>query len=806
MGSNKMYGISKNLGRNGVWLLLSVTLTGCAEYMLNRDGLALMERGDFESGIKKLSEASASSPRNANYRADYVRSLEQTLNRLLAKANSEKGAGNQDNAKALFEQVLKFDPDNSRAKLGLEELAMDSRHGLAVESAIEMLNKGDIEAAQGALRPVLLENPKNGRAILLQRQIEERIARDQASSIALKSKFKKPVNLQFRDANLRLVFEALSRTSGINVILDREVKDNLKTTVFVNDVSVEDTIDIILLQNQLEKRILNENSVLVYPSTPAKLKEYRELKIRTFHLVNADAKQMLTMIKTLLKTKDMFVHEKTNSLVMRDTPEAIRLAEKIIADQDGSDPEVMLEVEVLEVSSSRLSELGINFPNQLTISPTNAQGSTTGLTLSDLGNINRGRLAVNSLSATLNLKLQDGDVNMLASPRIRVRSREKAKILIGDRVPVISQATQLGAGGTTSSSSSVNYLDVGLKLEVEPDIHVDREVGIKINLEVSNIVREVQVGSATSGFTLAYQVGTRSTSTVLRLKDGETQVLAGLINDDDRKSSSKIPVLGQMPILGRLFSSERDNGSKTEIILSITPRIIGNMRLPESNEIEFWSGTEDSLRTKSISLKTIGAESVIATNDLGMGRPTQSQRSEARPQPQSQLQPQPDLLPQMSKPVAVTDSEPAVVAAAGMPTMAMSWMGPVQAKIGSKINLTLNGQSDQVIGGISFVVNYDPGVLRVNKVSEGNFWKQSGASTTFTKIVDEKSGQIIIEVTQPAGQEGVKGEGSIMTLNFDVIAGLPRSQITVTRIKPIDAAGNALSAAFPEPYNIRLRP
>jgi len=805
MGSYKIYGTSKSLGRNGVWLLLLVSLAGCAEYRLNRDGLALMERGDFETGIKKLSEASAASPRNANFRADYVRSLEQTLNRLLARANSEKGAGNQEIAKALFEQVLKLDPDNSRAKLGLEELTMDSRHGLAVESAIEMLNKGDIEAAQAALRPVLLENPKNGKAILLQRQIEEQIARDQATSIALKSKFKKPVNLQFRDANLRLVFEALSRTSGINVILDREVKDNLKTTVFVNDVSVEDTIDIILLQNQLEKRILNENSVLVYPSTPAKLKEYRELKIRTFHLVNADAKQMMAMIKTLLKTKDMFVHEKTNSLVMRDTPEAIRLAEKIIADQDGSDPEVMLEVEVLEVSSSRLSELGINFPNQLTISPTNAQGSTTGLTLSDLGNINRGRLAVNSLSATLNLKLQDGDVNMLASPRIRVRSREKAKILIGDRVPVISQATQLGAGGTTSSSSSVNYLDVGLKLEVEPDIHADREVGIKINLEVSNIVREVQVGSATSGFTLAYQVGTRTTSTVLRLKDGETQVLAGLINDDDRKSSSKIPVLGQMPILGRLFSSERDNGSKTEIILSITPRIIGNMRLPESNEIEFWSGTEDSLRTKSISLKTIGAESVIATNDLGMGRPAQTQRSEARPKPQSQLQPQPDLLP-MSKPVAVTNLEPAVVAATGMPTMAMSWMGPVQAKIGSKINLTLNGQSDQVVGGISFVVNYDSSVLRVNEVSEGNFWKQSGGTTTFTKIVDEKSGQIIIEVTQPAGQEGVKGEGSIMTLNFDVIAGLPRSQITVTRIKPIDPAGNALSAAVPEPYNIRLRP
>ena len=145
--------------------------------------------------------------------------------------------------------------------------------------------------------------------------------------------------------------------------MDKDVKADLKTSVVVKDVSVEDTIDIILLQNQLEKKILNENSVFVYPNTPAKLKEYKELKIRSFHLVNADAKHMLTMVKTLLKTKDLFVHEKTNSLVMRDTPEAIRLAEKIIADQDGSDPEVMLEVEVIEVSHSRLTELGINYPS-----------------------------------------------------------------------------------------------------------------------------------------------------------------------------------------------------------------------------------------------------------------------------------------------------------------------------------------------------------------------------------------------------------------------------------------------------------
>lgn len=793
----------KIISLNGITLLLFVVLTGCAGYVLNRDGLDLMGKGNYEEGLKKLSEASATNPRDAVYRADYSRNLEQTLNRLLSNASSKKAAEQNDQARLIYEQILKLDPKNSRAKLGLEELEMDKRHAVMLVSAEDYAKKGDLEAAQGVLRLILQENPKNGKALLLQRQIEERFSREQTDSIALQSKFKKPVNLQFRDAGLKLVFEALSRISGINILMDREVKADLKTSVLVKDVSVEDTIDIILLQNQLEKKILNENSVFIYPNTPAKLKEYKELKIRSFHLVNADAKHMLTMIKTLLKTKDLFVHEKTNSLVMRDTPEAIRLAEKIIADQDGSDPEVMLEVEVIEVARSRLTELGINYPSQLTFTPTNAAGSTTGLTLSDLGNINRDRLAVSTISAGINLKLQDADVNMLASPRIRVRHKEKAKILIGDRVPVISQATQLGAGGTTSASSSVNYLDVGLKLEVEPDIHADREVGIKISLEVSNIVREIQVGSATSGFTLAYQVGTRTASTSLRLKDGETQVLAGLISDDDRKSSSKIPGLGDLPLLGRLFSNNRDAGSKTEIILSITPRIIGNVRLPEASEIEFWAGTEATLNNKSVSLKTIGDESAMSINNAGAGRAAAVQRPQPQPIPQAQPQTVPQA--QLNLPVVSASTAPAVAATEGMPNLVMSWLGPARAKTGSKLNLTLNGQSASGVGAMSLLVSFDPATLKLNDILGGGFWKQAGSNPIISKTVDQGSGQVTIDIAQPPGQEDAKGTGSIVTLNFDVLAASAQTQVSVSQVKSIGSAGKSITVKTPEPHNLLLK-
>jgi general secretion pathway protein D len=248
----------------------------------------------------------------------------------------------------------------------------------------------------------------------------------------------------------------------------------------------------------------------------------------------------------------------------------------------------MLQVEVLEVGSSRLLELGIRFPDSLAVSLVGAAGTPGTITLTEW--LNRGSEIV-QLSFTdplflFSLRQQDGTTNVLANPRIRVKNKEKARIHIGDRVPVIT-TTAAATGGFVSES--VNYLDVGLKLEVEPLIYLDDEVSIKVGLEVSNIAREVRtVGSST----LTYQIGTRNANTVLRLRDGETQVLAGLISDEDRRSASRVPGIGDMPVLGRLFSSTRDNTVKTEIVLLITPRLVRTVVRPDVRSVEFAAGTE----------------------------------------------------------------------------------------------------------------------------------------------------------------------------------------------------------------------
>lgn len=760
--------------------LPAAVLVGCAGQQLHQEGMALMGQGRAEEGLSKLAEASRAAPDNLSYRADLARSRDQTVSRLMAAADSERAAERPAAAQALYERILGIHPGNSRAVLALELLRMDGRHEAALNGAEALLAKRDTEGALSAVKQVLLENPKNGRAQRLQRRINEQVARETLAEPSLKPKFTKPVTLQFRDANLKMVFEALSRTSGINVLLDRDVKPDLKTSIFVKDVSVEDTINLILLQNQLEKKVISDNTVFIYPGTAAKLKEYQDLKIRSFHLTNADPKQMLTMIKTLLKTRDIFIHEKTNSLVMRDTPDAIRLAEKMVADQDIDQAEVMLEVEVLEVSTARLSELGIKWPGSLTLS-TPPEVDTLGR-LRELG---RNDLLVSPLSATLNLRLEDGDTNVLASPRIRVRNREKAKIMIGSRVPVITNAVTPVSTGTPVVTGSVQYLDVGLKLDVEPDIHLDNEVVIKVALDVSSIVKEVP--NPQSG-TLAYEIGTRNANTVLRLRDGETQILAGLISDEDRRTASKVPGLGQLPLVGRLFSSHKDNGIKSEIVLSITPRIVGSPRVPDVHEVEYWAGTEATLRNGTLNVNPRGVVSLASTSagPPQPGRPAATPRGALLSRPQRPA-PAPVGAPVQASPVT------------------LSWQGPTQVKSGEKLNLVLNVNSAQPMNRLDLLVSFNPEVFRALDVIDGGFLRQGNTPSILTRNIDQSSGQIQLDVSA-TGPDGASGTGNLVTLVLEAIAPNSDSQIVIGRLAPSGPGGEALPATAPNPHGIKVMP
>lgn len=582
-------------------LVIVTFLASCVSDPMHKAALKKVKDGPVEEGVAKLKDSSAKAPDVQAYRVDYLRERERAVNQTLFDASRALGKGNLDEAETLYGTVLSMDADNAQARLGMNEIDRGRRHSEAINAAQEAMARDDFEAAHNALQAVLIENPKDKEAQDLSREIDtKRYTSASFNQIPeMAAAYKKPISLQFKDANLKMIFEAISKTTGLNILIDKDVKADLKATVFVKQASVEDTISLILLQNQLEKKILNETTLYIYPATPAKLKEHQDLVVRTFQLTNADAKQMQVLLKTMIKAKDVFINEKTNSLVVRDTPEAVALAAKLIAAQDLNEPEVMLEMEVLEVSENLATQIGVDYPDKVSF----IVGDTI-RTLQDWRGINRSKINVTpGLGITLNLKKTDGEVNTLANPRIRVRQREKAKILIGSRFPIITN-TVTPSTGTPVVTGSIQYIDIGLKLEVEPDIHMDGEVGIKTALEVSSLGANITSGTGDNA-TTAPVINTRTVNTVLRLKDGETQVLAGLINNQEIESNRKVPGIGDIPIFGRLFTDKTRNKDKTELVFAITPHIIRNIHQPDADVSSYWSGTDNNVRSRPITVEKI---------------------------------------------------------------------------------------------------------------------------------------------------------------------------------------------------------
>ncbi|HEX5803590.1 MAG TPA: secretin N-terminal domain-containing protein, partial [Azospira sp.] len=526
---------------------------------------------------------------NPVYRQAYRNGRQRLVARLLGEAALARAGGRPDEAEAIYRRLQALAGDQGEVAAGLAALARERRHDVLLREAEALIDGLDPGGAERRVAQVLQENPTHREARALHHWLAAKNGREQALSPALRESFRKPATLEFRDASFKQVLEALAMHSGLNFLIDRDVPADLTVTIFLRNVSVAEALELILSTHQLRQRVLGETTLLIYPDTAAKQGDHQELVVRNFFLANAEAKQVLAMLKAVLKAKNVFADDKLNLLIMRDTPAMIRLAERLVATHDVAEPEVMLEVAIVEVTRSQLSNLGIKLPSQLTLSP--LPGSGTTLTLRDLQHLSSSTLGAAITPLVINLQDDADATNLLANPRIRTHNREKALIRIGDRVPVITTT----ATSTGFVSENVQYVDVGLKLEVEPTIFPNDEISIKLALEVSSVVKEI----VSKAGTVSYQIGGRNASTVLRLRDGETQVLGGLINDDDRRNANRFPGLGRLPGIGRLFSSENDNNQKTELVLSITPRIVRPLQPPAQVPGEFWSGTENDPRLRS---------------------------------------------------------------------------------------------------------------------------------------------------------------------------------------------------------------
>jgi general secretion pathway protein D len=551
----------------------------------------------------------------------------------------------------------------------------------------------------------------------------------------------------------------------------------------MRQVPVEQAIELLLMQNQLQQKIINENTVMIYPDTPLKQREYLDLTIRTFHLANIDAKTALNMLKTLLKTKDVFIDERLNTLTLRDTPDAVRIAEKLLFSQGLPEPEVVLEVEVLEISRQRILDLGLQWPSTFGVLRPDLGGPPA--ILDQLRGIDSTRITFGP-SPELRINAQDNDVNTLANPVIRVSNKEKARIHIGQRVPVVSATSTPSTQGPVITES-IQYLEVGLKLEVEPVVHLNDEVMIKIGLEVSKATPL----PATRNGTIPVQVDTRNAATSLRLKDGETQVLAGLMRNDHDVSGNRIPGLGDIPGLGRLFGSNKDSIGKSELVLSITPRIVRNMPYMNPTDMEFPSGTEATLRLRpdralrmssSLALKVpAAAESGSAASGDGAAE-TVAAAAQASP--------------------AVTPDQDSSPAAA----VALSWAAAPALKAGEEADVVLHASAAQPLNSMTLQLAYDPALLKVVGATEGDLMNRDGAVSSFAPRIDDASGRMFVALARSAAG-GVSGEGTLLRLR--VLALKAQAEPAVLRVTRVSATGDGrrlLDAPPPPPLELTAAP
>ncbi len=751
-------------------LLIASLLLGCAAQQSFREGQTLAQQGQLEPAINKVREAVRQDPSAFEYRLALRKMQDQLILGLIKQADDAVNEKKWDVAEQTFRRVLLQDSANERAIAGLRQIDTLKRHEVLLSEARAAWDKKETRVALSKLRQILVENPGNRAALALQREWEADDARQTVES-SLSNAYKKNISIEFKDVALKTIFEVIARTSGLNFIFDKDVRTDQKATIFLKNSTVEAAVNVVLLTNQLDQRVLDSSTVLIYPNTQAKQREYQALSVRAFYLDSADAKSVANTLKTLLKSRDVVIDEKLNMLILRDSPEAIKLAERLIALHDVPEPEVMLEVEILEVKRSRLLDLGIRWPDQLSLTPL---ASTTGgaLTLRDLRNLDDATTGAAVGATNINAKKQDSDTNILANPRIRTRNKEKAKILIGERVPNIT---------TTSTSTgfvaeSINYVDVGLKLDVEPNIYLDNEVAIRVSLEVSNIVNQVQTKSGT----LAYQIGTRNAQTVLRLKDGENQVLAGLINDEDRRTANKVPGLGEVPIMGRLFGSQANDRSKTEIVLSITPRIIRNIQRQDIRSLEFPTGTETSL---SSNLVLVPAPSLAANT-------SKLPSKESKPVETQTFKPSTELSKGAETPTAI-------------PNNGFMWKYPETVKVGEVFTLQLELQTDQLMNSLPLAMSFDANAVQILSVSEGDFFKRGNAQTVFTSRIDP-TGQILMTMSRNA--EPVSGTGVLFSINAKALTPAQSVNLQLTSAAAVSPLGKPVNLSLPAALSIKVLP
>jgi general secretion pathway protein D len=672
-------------------------------------GEAMLKDRNLPGAIEAMKHALTLAPANAHYRAELAEAqrYKEGEDHLSAGQKFLK-AGRLEEAAEAFEQALARDPDLKAAQDGLIQIAERQRAG----------------------RNLIFTNAS-----------------------------RQPITLKFQNARTKEVFEVLARAGGINFMFDKDLRDD-PVTIFLKDSTFEEALNLILATQNLFMRRVGTDTILIIPKSKQKMDQYQDLMIRTFYISNGKAKDLVNLLRTMLESKRIYVNEELNAIVIRDTPDKVRLADRIISANDRKPGEVVFEIEVVEVDKTKSDKFGLEFAKQAGAAlvppgqnnPTAFPGPNTVLfNWQQLRTLNpTSYLFTLPTSILLDFLRSESNAKTLANPRLRVVNNKLAKINIGDKVPILLSTTNTipgivpGTVPTQSTITSIEYKDVGVKLSVEPNIHLNAQVTLKLQLEVTSLGDLITL--QTNPLIQQFKFGTRTAETILTLKDGESVVIGGLLQDQDRTTVSKVPGLGDIPALGWLFKNTTRDTVRTDVILAITPRIVRGLEMPGADEQSFWSGTEESYSVKPLFDPGRGLD-VSATTFP----------SATSPPPVAALPPGlPGAPPAATMPPGAT-APPITALLSVRPTDGTVLRGK-EARVDMVVS-NANALMESIV-----TLRYDPNVLEFRQALDGEFLKREGVASM---VVDSNpiAGTVTVQVTRLEGK-GVTGGGVLATFAF----------------------------------------
>jgi len=664
-------------------IMIMGALWGCAVLSRSyRQGNAAEINKQWDEAIKNYELAALENPGEAVYRLALMRAKASAGLFHVQQARTLAGQGKTEEAVSEVRKALSYDPQN---RFYADELAALTR---------EPAKKTEPAAEKGIEAPFKLKVT-----------VEK-------------------VQLKFTEAQLRSIFQALGKYAGINFVFDEQFRD-VSLSIDLTDRTFEQAMSFLCLASKNFYRPIDEKTVIIVPDQPMKRMQYELNAIKTFYLSNLNAQEvqnaLAMMIRTPYKAPSIIIDKNLNSVTIRDTPNAVNLAEKLLRRWDKSKGEVIIDLEIMEVSRLRMQKLGIDLGQNAVSGRYSGSGTFPtdgwfGLKDIDLSRATNYQLSLPSMF--LQFLETDADTKIIAQPRLRGIGSEDIKYMVGQKVPVPQTTfTPFAAGGISQQPIiNYNYQDVGIDVKIKPRIHYEKEVTLELEIKITSI--------GGKGIADIPIITTREVKNVIRLKDGETNLLAGLLKDEERKSLKGIPGLKGVPFLGALFSSTDTTIEQTDVILTITPYIIRSVPLTEEDSKPLWVDIEG--------LQGQTSEQVFPEEEFSTGEPATEKR--------------------------------------GGPNTIILNPANFEVPKGREFRVSVDLRSDLEIGNMSLDLSYDPRIIKLKEVSEGGLVRRMGEKVPFLKNIDNSAGACTIGLTSPAVGKGIKGGGILAVLVFESAA------------------------------------